>query len=533
LKITITPGKKSYAPHDSIPLKITVNDINGKPIVGSFSVAVTDDNQVKADSTGRDNILTRFLLTSDLKGFVEDPDYYFKSNNNDAWQALDALLLTQGWIGYDWNAINTMQKPVFKPETRYSVSGKVTNLLGKPISKANITLLSTGKYRMFTDTTTDEAGRFNITKLPPTDSVTFVLSAQNKRHKTIKAGISVDDVQPPAVNPALLQKATPWYINSDERMINYVKTNPTYHKELDKMVYGPMGRLLNTVNIRNKAMVKGSYNLNGSGEADQVIDEQTIEDANKITLEELLMQKVKGFRVGYLPNRRRANARRGGASGVTSAASMATGGNLMYFVKDKKVRFVFDGIDLNRFFSPTVADDDDSTGGGGRGVPSNELYDFQGQYLQYYTAEDIKGIEVLYNSRYSSHYNYSNMDIGEMLDEDATGPTGSATAYIEITTRAGQGPFSTTASGVFVYKPMRLTIPKDFYRPRYAANDNSTHYGDLRSTIHWQPSVVTNKSGEAAVSFYAADKPATYTIILEGSNLDGKIGYQTQKVTVK
>lgn len=529
LKISIEPGQKNYAPHDSIPLKITVKDPAGKPVVGSFSIAVTDDGQVKTDST--DNIMTRFLLSSDLKGYVEDPAFYFGTDKT-AWPALDALLLTQGWIGYDWNAINAMQKPTFEPEYQYSVNGKVGNLLGKPIAKANVTLLSTGKYHMITDTTTNAAGRFSIRKLPPIDSVTFVLSAQNSRHKVIKAGITVDENQPPVVNPLLLHKATPWYVNSDAAIINYVKTNPTYHQELDKAVYGPQGRLLKTVNIRNRAMIKGSSNLNGSGEADQVIDEQTIEDANKMSLGDLLEQTVKGFRVGYLPRKRSGGGGRGGRSrgGASSRSGLNTnvGSDLMYFIKDKKVQFVYDGIDVNRFFQPTD-NSDDSTGSSY--TPSNELYDYLKQYLDYFTAEDIKGIEVLYNQQYSSRYNLQNMDIDEIMDESPTGGTGSSTAYIEITTRSGNGPFSTTASGVYVYKPMQLTIPSEFYRPRYAYK-GAGKYGDLRSTIHWQPSVVTNKSGETTVSFYAADKPSTYTIIMEGADLNGKVGYQTQKVTV-
>jgi hypothetical protein len=497
LKINIQ-ADKGFAPHDSIPVKISVNDAAGKPVVGSFSVAVTDDAQIKADST--DNIMSRFLLSSDLKGYIEDPTYYFTGDKT-SWQALDGLLLTQGWIGYDWTAINAMKKPVFQPEYQYTVNGRVGNLINKPVAKAEVTLLARGRYNYIKDTTTSADGRFVFNKFPSIDSATFILQARNARHKIINAGITIDENVAPDVVKGNIPRAKPWYVNSSATMLNYVKTNPTYHNEQDKAHYGPQGRLLNTVTIRNNAIVKGSENLNGAGEADQVIDEQTIEDANKISLSELLEQKVKGFRIGYLPK----------------------GHDMYYFLKDKRVHFVIDGIDLNRFYQPVDAD----------GVQlSNDYYNYIKSYLDYFTAEDIKGIEVLYSTKYTNRYNVQNLSTDELLAENPAGRSGSATASIEITTRAGNGPFTQRANGIYVYKPLKSTLPKDFYRPRYPVKDKPVKYADLRSTIHWQPSVITGKDGQATVSFYAADKPTTYTITFEGSDLNGNVGHQTQKITI-
>jgi hypothetical protein len=339
---------------------------------------------------------------------------------------------------------------------------------------------------------------------PPIDSVVFVLEAQNARHRVINSGITIDENQPADVNKAYTPHAAPWYVNSNASMLNFVKTNPTYHSELDKAQYGPQGRLLNQVNIRNTAIIKGSANLNGAGEADQVIDEETIENADKTTLGDLLAQKVTGFRTGYLPK----------------------GHDLMFFLKDKRVRFVFDGVDVNRFYQPY---DDGGTGAPGQ---TNDYYNYIKQYLDYFTAEDIKGIEVLYSSRNVSAYNNQNLTVGEALNENIAGPRGSSTAYIEITTRSGNGPFTRRANGIYVYKPLKNTLPKTFYRPRYTVKSIGGKYADLRSTIHWDPSIVTDKNGEANISFYSADRPSTYTVTLEGTDLNGNIGYQTQKITV-
>ena len=66
------------------------------------------------------NILSFFLLSSDLKGEIENPGYYF-SSGADRSADLDALLLTQGWRKYNYT-----REPVtfrFQPETGLTLSG--------------------------------------------------------------------------------------------------------------------------------------------------------------------------------------------------------------------------------------------------------------------------------------------------------------------------------------------------------------------------------------------------------------------------
>ena len=76
LQLNISANKITYAPHDSIALAIKVTDATGRPLQGSFSLAVTDDAQVKTDSL-ESTIVNNLLMTSDLKGTVEEPGYYF------------------------------------------------------------------------------------------------------------------------------------------------------------------------------------------------------------------------------------------------------------------------------------------------------------------------------------------------------------------------------------------------------------------------------------------------------------------------
>jgi len=75
--------------------------------------------------------------------------------------------------------------------------------------------------------------------------------------------------------------------------------------------------------------------------------------------------------------------------------------------------------------------------------------------------------------------------------------------------------------------------PVEFYAPKYDTPEKrSTQAIDLRTTIHWQPVVQTDRSGVASFDFYTADESASYTVIIEGLADDGTIIRQESRLTV-
>lgn len=52
------------------------------------------------------NILTHCYLSSQVRGKIHNPLYYFDDKNKDRMSAMDLLLLTQGWRRYVWNIEN-------------------------------------------------------------------------------------------------------------------------------------------------------------------------------------------------------------------------------------------------------------------------------------------------------------------------------------------------------------------------------------------------------------------------------------------
>mgnify|MGYP000740712536 FL=1 len=73
----------------------------GLPDSLTFSLAVTDaDSREATYDTG--NVLTYLLLSSEIKGFVPHPAYYFEADDAEHRSALDLLMMVQGWTRYDF-----------------------------------------------------------------------------------------------------------------------------------------------------------------------------------------------------------------------------------------------------------------------------------------------------------------------------------------------------------------------------------------------------------------------------------------------
>lgn len=484
LQIQLVPDKKAYGQKDSVSLLLTVKDATQQPVSGSFSLAVIDTSQVKINDL-KDNLLSYMLLTSDLKGTIEDPYYYFQ---DPVPGAADVLMLTQGWVQYQWSA-SGMQ---YEREREFKISGKATNIFNKPFSNTHVNLF--GKIgqsdALFMDTLTNKEGVFTFTGFPyfTNDSVSMVISARNKKGKAFNIGVELKEPHYPDYTGSqtlfeqqniLLDTATAAFINKQAAIINLIKKNGEY---LDEVV------------VKANLKISGSKNLNKDGGADQVIYEKTLQKTPKATLLDVLLKEVKGFHMGSPPK-----------SNI-----------LMYMVNTNMARFIIDGVDLKFFFYPS-------------GGQSNEYLLFLDSYLKYFSAEDIKGIEIMnypkHNSSYRSHF----LSIEEQMN---TGPVTVDYSFIEITTQTGAGPFLRKTPGMYLYKPVVPVISRQFYSPRYTSPDEKTVLPDMRATVYWNPEVITDRNGKAVLSFYTTENKSNYMVIVQGTNLAGGLGVLYQPLIV-
>ncbi|NNU34366.1 carboxypeptidase regulatory-like domain-containing protein [Mucilaginibacter sp. S1162] len=184
LNIHITPNKTIYRKRDSVALTIEVKDKSGFPVQGSFSLTVTDDSQVRPDTTGNYSINTSLLLNADLKGNIENPGYYINRKDKQAWQALDNLMLTQGWTGYDWkNVFAPAKPPKFEAEKEFKITGRVTTLTNKPVAPGFSVLVSSQKPAFVKTFYTDENGRFWLINYRLLIAVRFSCRQKTPREK--------------------------------------------------------------------------------------------------------------------------------------------------------------------------------------------------------------------------------------------------------------------------------------------------------------------------------------------------------------
>ena len=94
--LTFTAPKDECKPYEKIDL-----EINGAEGNTPISLAVRDNYGSDA-LFDNGNIMTEMLLASEIKGFIPEPGWYFEKDDEQHRQALDLLMMTQGWRRFDW-----------------------------------------------------------------------------------------------------------------------------------------------------------------------------------------------------------------------------------------------------------------------------------------------------------------------------------------------------------------------------------------------------------------------------------------------
>jgi copper(I)-binding protein len=286
--------KKSYGIRENVPLELSAAS-NGKPTIGSFSIAVTNASIVDPDPDNESNILTSLLLSADLKGYIEKPNQYFRENTKQTRENLDQLMLTQGWSRILWKDIigNTLTKPVFPAEKSLKVSGTVTTPGGKPIAKGKVTLFSNAGGFFMIDTLTDAKGHFNFDNLTFGDSTKFVVQARNAKDKKY-VEIKMDQV--PGQIVTRNKNTGDIEVNVNEAIQSYILKSEGYFNDLVKRGLLEKSYTLDQINIvQKKILAKNSANLNGAGRADAIIKASDLN--NCINLSQCLQGRIAGLMI--------------------------------------------------------------------------------------------------------------------------------------------------------------------------------------------------------------------------------------------
>src|SRR5262249_7591817 len=95
-------------------------------LTGTFSLSVTDPDY-DIFQYRHNNIFSDLLLTSDLPGFINDPAYYFSSDEDSIREALDLVMLTNGWRRFNWKELiaGTMPEKKYHDLQFITIKGNV------------------------------------------------------------------------------------------------------------------------------------------------------------------------------------------------------------------------------------------------------------------------------------------------------------------------------------------------------------------------------------------------------------------------
>ncbi|MEI7627698.1 MAG: hypothetical protein WCJ80_05635 [Bacteroidota bacterium] len=162
--LTVSIDAKEYTHRNKVSLKLNSFLLSGKPTSADLSMAVykIDDLQ----SIDETNIQNYLWLSSDLIGKVESPNSYFNTSNPNRFEAIDNLMLTNGWRRFNWENVLNEHKPSFEfiPEIAGKiVTGRVIPTNNTfPISGITAFLSMPSKRTQFHSSLSDKNGRIKF-----------------------------------------------------------------------------------------------------------------------------------------------------------------------------------------------------------------------------------------------------------------------------------------------------------------------------------------------------------------------------------
>ena len=424
----------------------------------NLSVAITD---AQISTTGSEDIMSRLLLTSDLRGYVHNPAYYFSSSADSVREHLDLLLLTNGWRRYNWDALAAGQLPKLKfPADNYlTLRGNVYGVLPGQIAaneQLNVILEGKNAAKQFVAVPVNRDGTFaleglyffdtvkvhyqlnQIEKINKAATVEFVRQAYPQN---IKLGIDTAALLRAYTAP-LQQRLQFFAQKADE-----VSSELHKIKTLQGVTVTAKGR--SRVDELEDRYARGLFQ-GGQGRSFNLADDPTVNAYQDII--QYLQGKVAGLQISGSGGNY-SISRRGGTPALF-LDEMPADMSLLSSVAVSDIALV-------KVFDPPFMG---ATGGGSGGA------------IAVYTR---KGGEVARNT------NTPGLSKGTL------------TGYVAL---------------------------KEFYSPDYA-NYNPLHeVEDVRSTLYWNPFVLTDKANKRIrIEFYNNDVSGSLRVILEGMNEEGRL----------
>lgn len=471
LKITLKTDKLTYKPREKVQVELSVKDDFGDPVAGDFSVSVTDGNQV-VSSPKSENLLSYLLLSSDVKGFIEQPAYYFDPTNNNSRTHLDLLMMTQGWRRFAWSEVlqDSLQAPKFYPETGLSLSGRVVRPNGKSLEKpVNLTLFLTEKVPTSPQIwfgETSKLGDFKFTGLGFSDTTSILVQAV-KDNGGRSVNIKIDDWNYPLVKLIKIP-FNPLEINRIA-LDNFLKRSKE-SLALEQQIRASQNRMLQEVTIKAKKIEEVDTRRAVYGKADNTLVVTDLLCGGALNVLQMLQGRMAGVQVI--------------GSGMDLSVQIRGAASLSGPVAPL---FLLDGMPIDADMVSSI-------------VPCT-----------------VEAIDVL---KGASAAIYGSRGYG---------------GVVSILTKRGNANYDTSkeeAPGITTFKRMGFAVQRQFYSPRYDVS-MPNYRPDFRSTLYWNPSIKTNAEGKASFTFWNTDERTQINILLQGIADKNLLGVSRVSYTVQ
>ena len=483
LQISPKGLKEIYAPYAPIRCELQLNNAIGEPMPGKLSVSIRD--AVRSDYMEYDNnIFTDLLLTSDLKGYIHQPGYYFTESSLRKQKELDILLMVHGWRKYDMTQQIGISPftPLQLPESQLVLYGQVkSTILKNKLKDIALSVMVKRDAEIITgQTVTDENGHFSIPLEDFEGSMEAVIQTRKVgKERNKDASILIDRHFSPATRAYGYKELHPEWGNIAHWQQEAEKFDSLYMDSIRRVdgLY-----LLDEVEIKSKRR-RQSTNMATK------INEQSID--------------------AYYDIRQAVDQLRDNGKVLTTIPEVMEKLNPLFYwdrsndnctYRQKPICYIMD----NKILSSTEV--------------NMMLTEIDG-LASIIISKGTGGIddEIIQNSKMSDS---NDIDVTE-LDKY------SIFYLIPLPRHDVLNKHETAALGTRQTVMQGYTPALEYYSPAYIDKELYMDKADKRRTLYWNPTVQTDENGKAVIECYNNQYSTPLIIQAETMSNDGKIGSVT------
>jgi len=485
INVNIEPDKSVYRIGEKAQCYVETFNNEGDPCLANLSMSVYhSDNQLKTEDYPN-NILSQFLLSSELKGWIEEPAYYFKDDSLSTLQALDNLMLTNGYRHFEWKQIqeDKIPKIAYKAESGIKIKGtiKTSSQTGRPVPNGTVNLMFMNDTLKTYKVVTDSTGYFGFKDFYFRDTVSVFLEARTSKGKKAP-WIELDKRS--NVSPEV--KSRPLnYQYLDDRKVN---VTASFDKESISKI-NRKWKLSDTIMLNEVKVVKSKYKFGKRPmrlyeKADYVLDLNTDDDE----LGNVFHKLENKFPNVIVDVREETDL-------IVAHSEL---NNLKNGVPDFPKPPPTVRVDYQKYEPIYVVD--------GRVVDV--------EFINSIPAGAFKRVEILKNGNVYSHIE---------VDGDFKVKLISDVGAVCFFTKYGAFAEMPNSKGEKNTKIIGYSVVRKFYSPDYESKLPLEIKDDFRNTLYWNHNIRTNSTGISKIDFYNSNQTGEVQVVVEGMTRDGKL----------